>query len=173
MEIAVHLAADFGQVRYHLRNIRQFQLVDAHGKVLQSVCVVGAVYTHTCAVVRHKLHVRLHAFVFSKENVIAVVDMESLVSQHGVSVADIQPYAVVFHTCLEPQSYTEPVFFVVNFPVDKGASFMKPAVEQGVEHIHVLVIVAYLGCIVDLRRIRQEVQPYGINPDTVHHQRIY
>ena len=87
MKVAVENARNVRCVRYYGKHLLQVEACQSYSNVLQCLSAVVGVYTHRHTVVGTQSHVGREALIIGKEHIVVLVNLEFLISQHGVDAA--------------------------------------------------------------------------------------
>ena len=97
MEVAVHHSGDVRGVGHDGQHLGKVEAGQTHGDVLKGFSAVVGINLHTHAVVGAQLHVGRQALVVAEEDVVALVNLKFLISEHGVDAAEREAHAVMLH----------------------------------------------------------------------------
>ena len=126
-------------------------MLDAKGEVLLGIDVlVVGIQMYAGAIVFGEEEVGRQSLFLAQSYVVALVHLETLVSDDGVEVGEVDAERVVSHQ--RPQSYThtERVFVVVDIGSQVRPVFEERAVDQRPEGIHGIILeVLHLGIVAE------------------------
>ena len=173
VEVAVENARYIRCIRHYGEHLLQVETCQSDGHVLQCFGAVVGIYAYSHAVVGTQGHIGREPLIVGKEHVVVLVDLELLISQHGIDASQRHTHAIMLHLCTQSEGDAKTFAGVEYTCSEIQRLLVKGSSEARVEDkLLVVAVVAHLSFKVGLHRIRLECKPDGVELYARCHERV-